>query len=72
MPLHSCFGYYYNDIKGDADKDGTITAYDAYQALLCSTEEFISNQMIYILDMDEDGNVTSFDAYTILKKSIGL
>ena len=66
------FDYYYNDLKGDADGDGTITAYDAYQALLCSTEETISNQMIYILDMDEDGTVTSFDAYTILKKSIGL
>ena len=72
MLLHSYFGYYYNDLKGDADGDGAITAYDAYQALLCSTEESISNQMIYILDMDEDGKVTSFDAYTILKKSIGL
>ena len=72
MPLHSCFGYYYNDVKGDADKDGTITAYDAYQVLLYSTEDNISNQIIYILDMDEDGKVTSFDAYTILKKSIGL
>ena len=61
---------------GDVDKDGNITAYDAYKALEASVDITagldVEEQIILISDVDKDQTVTAQDAYNILRYSVGL
>ena len=64
----------YATIRGDADSDATVTAYDAYCVLTESINDPPSGgypeSTIQLIDMDCDTDITSYDAYSILKKSI--
>ena len=64
----------YATIRGDADSDDTVTAYDAYCVLTESINDPPSGgypeSTIQLIDMDCDTEITSYDAYKILKKSI--
>ena len=64
----------YATIRGDADNDVDITAYDAYVVLLESLEEptggSYEESVIQLIDMDCDTDITAYDAYSILKKSV--
>ena len=63
--------YLNNTIKGDADCDGTITAYDAYLILKYSTMTTWTKEELDAMDVDLDEKITSYDAYCVLKKSVG-
>jgi hypothetical protein len=60
----------YATIRGDADRDTSITAFDAYQVLSKSLLDLFDENILQMLDMDCDAAVTAFDAYSVLKKSI--
>lgn len=58
---------------GDADGDGEITSFDAYETLEYSIlGEDITNSKLVNLDIDMDGLITAFDAYKMLEYSVGI
>ncbi len=59
--------------KGDADKDGHITAGDARTALRIAVGlETLTEDLLDLLDMDEDLEITAADARIILRLAVGL
>ena len=60
----------YATIRGDADSDSAITAFDAYLILQESLEDTFEESVLQLIDIDCDTQVTAFDAYNILKRSI--
>lgn len=60
----------YATIRGDADQDINVTAYDAYLVLKNSLNNGYGEAVLQLLDMDCDTEITAYDAYSILKKSI--
>lgn len=57
-------------IRGDADNDKVVDAYDAYHTLRMSLNDSFEESQLQIMDMDCDTVISSYDAYCILKKSI--
>ena len=60
----------YATIRGDADSDSAITAFDAYLILQESLEDTFEESVLQLIDIDCDTQVTAFDAYNILKRSM--
>ena len=63
-----------NNLYGDADLDGVVTASDARAALRHSVDlEPVPTHLGQVLaDMDVDGNITAADARSILRLSVKL
>ena len=60
----------YATIRGDADNDLNVSAYDAYVVLKDSLETSFEESVLQLIDMDCDTDITAYDAYSVLKKSI--
>ena len=60
----------YATIRGDADNDLSVTAFDAYVVLKDSLETSFEESILQLIDMDCDTDITAYDAYSVLKKSI--
>ena len=66
LPIGDCF-------RGDADRDGTVSAADARLALRYSVGlEWMHEKVIRLCDLDGDGGVSAADARLILRTSVGL
>ena len=57
--------------KGDVNKDGKVTLYDALQILKQSIlGGNLSDEMLYIMDYNDDGKVKLYDALKFLQQAI--
>ncbi len=58
-------------LKGDVDRDGEVTLYDALQILKQTVLELdLSDDDRYIMDFDDDGQVTLYDSLKFLQQAI--
>lgn len=58
-------------LKGDVNKDGKVTLYDALKILQQSIiDKDLDDEMLYIMDYNDDGKVELYDALKFLQQSI--
>ena len=58
-------------IKGDINKDGKVTLYDAFRILrYVILGESLTDEQIYIMDYNGDKKVTLYDAFRFLRQVI--
>ncbi len=71
--LLSCLTFAFAAVKGDVDKDGSISASDARQVLRIAVGlELVPGEIKKLADYDGSGTVDAADARLILRKSVGL
>ena len=60
-----------NFIKGDINKDGKVTLYDAFtilrKVIMMASEDDLTEEEKYIMDFNGDKKVTSYDAFSFLR-----
>ena len=60
-----------NFSKGDINKDGKVTLYDAFtilrKVIMMASEDDLTEEEKYIMDFNGDKKVTSYDAFSFLR-----
>ena len=63
--------YNVTPLKGDINKDGKVSLYDAFRILRkIILEEYLTEEQEYIMDYNDDGKVSLYDAFRFLRQVI--